>query len=290
MSATYDQGGLIEFDPAMRGAFIGSTVFHVIIFILATIGLPFIAKDHLTISTPISVEIIDVAALSQTNKPPKPKPPEKAPEKPPPPKMDAQTPPDLTRPKPPELDQDVAELREAVPPPKPLKKMEVKKPKPKKPPKPKKAPKKPKSAQKQDDFTKLLRNMAPDAKTPSEKVPVEKPGEQVSPLVNLADKLTISELDAVKRGLMPCWNIQIGSKNAQDQIVEIRVLMNPDRSVQQATILNQGRYNRDSHFRAAADAALRALRNPRCSPLQLPPNKYEQWKTTVIEFNPRDVL
>jgi len=60
--------------------------------------------------------------------------------------------------------------------------------------------------------------------------------------------------------------------------------------VQEATILDQGRYNSDSYFRAAADAAVRALRNPQCSPLELPPDKYDQWNVTVIRFDPSQFL
>ena len=63
-----------------------------------------------------------------------------------------------------------------------------------------------------------------------------------------------------------------------------------DGTVKNAGVLDIGRYNRDSAFRAAADSALRALRNPRCSPLKLPPEKYDQWKTIVINFDPQDML
>ena len=66
--------------------------------------------------------------------------------------------------------------------------------------------------------------------------------------------------------------------------------MNRDGTVNKSSVLDRGRYNRDSTFRAAADSALRALRNPRCSPLKLPPEKYDQWKSIVINFDPRSML
>ena len=77
---------------------------------------------------------------------------------------------------------------------------------------------------------------------------------------------------------------------AEDMVVDVRIAVNPDRTLQQATIVDQLRYNTDSVFRAAADAAMRALRNPRCTPLELPPDKYEEWKDTVLTFNPKDML
>lgn len=298
MSAAHtSEDGLFYIDPAMRGSFIVSVIFHVLVVAVLSFSLPYISKDTLMLSNPVSVEIIDISDIAQTNKPapPKKKDPEEkpapAPDKPAPPKVTSEQPPDLTKPKPPDVKDEVAEPRKAVPPPKPLeKKAEIKKPDP---PKKKPPEKKAEAAPKQDDFASLLKNLTPDAaEATDEEAPevVDSVSSEISQIANLSDRLTISEMDAVKRGLMPCWNIQIGAKNAEDLVVEVRVLMNPDRTVQQATILNQSRYNQDSHYRAAAEAALRALRNPRCAPLQLPPDKYEQWKTTVIEFNPQNML
>jgi hypothetical protein len=46
----------------------------------------------------------------------------------------------------------------------------------------------------------------------------------------------------------------------------------------------------DPFYRAAAESALRAVLNPQCSPLKLPPDKYEQWKILELTFNPKDLL
>ena len=81
-----------------------------------------------------------------------------------------------------------------------------------------------------------------------------------------------------------------GAKYAEELVVAVKVYMNPDRTVRSASVADQLRYSRDSHFRAAADSALRALRNPRCSPLELPEDKYEQWREITIRFDPRQML
>ena len=54
--------------------------------------------------------------------------------------------------------------------------------------------------------------------------------------------------------------------------------------------MDQGRYNRDSFFRAAADSARRAVFHPHCNPLALPLDKYDIWKTIIIRFNPREMF
>jgi hypothetical protein len=82
----------------------------------------------------------------------------------------------------------------------------------------------------------------------------------------------------------------IGAKDAQNLIVEIMIDVNPDRTVQHAEIVDQTRLATDTYFRAAAEAALRALKSPKCSPLELPADKYEEWKRIDFTFDPRDML
>ena len=64
--------------------------------------------------------------------------------------------------------------------------------------------------------------------------------------------------------------------------------MNPDGTVRSAELLEY-RPAGDPFFQAAADSAKRALLNPRCQPLKLPPDKYDQWQTFTITFDPKDV-
>jgi hypothetical protein len=278
--ARYKEDPALAVENSMKGPLVRSFIFHAVIIALTTIGLPFVAKDPLVISTPISVEIVEIDKITQTNKVAKPTP---APEKQEAPKKEA----------PPEAKPEPPKMTEQAPPeppkPAPVKKAEVEKPKPtpKKPEPPKQEP------EKKKDFQTLLKNLTPAApavtETPAQAEPVEETTD-TAPLALLSDRLTMSELDAFKHQIEPCWNIPAGAKFAEDLAVEVRVTMNRDMTVQSASILNQARYNRDSHFRAAADAALRALRNPRCSPLKLPPDKYDQWKTIVVRFDPSEML
>ena len=103
-----------------------------------------------------------------------------------------------------------------------------------------------------------------------------------------ADGDGTSELDLVKQQIYECWNVPAGARDAKDLRPEFRVSMNPDGTVREARQLNPER-NSDPFFQAAAESALRALRNPRCSPLKLPPQKYDQWQTFTITFDPKDI-
>ena len=152
----------------------------------------------------------------------------------------------------------------------------------------------PKSAEEpkpsQDSFNSLLKNLAENDE------PITPPSEQTQD-VNSANtsrivenRLSMGEQNALLAQLARCWNVPTGARYAEDLIVDLRLVVNPDRTVQSAKVVDTGRYNRDSFFRAAADAALRAVRNPACSPLDLPPEKYQEWRYLRLTFNPSSML
>ncbi len=65
--------------------------------------------------------------------------------------------------------------------------------------------------------------------------------------------------------------------------------MNPDGTVQQARVAEMGQYGADPVYRAVADAGIRALRNPQCQPLRLPPDRFDLWQSFIFGFSTRDM-
>ena len=102
--------------------------------------------------------------------------------------------------------------------------------------------------------------------------------------------LAISEIDLLRQQIRECWSLPAGAKDAENLSIEIRMAMNPDATVREARILDQGRLQRDPFYRAAAESALRAVLNPRCNPLKLPLEKYNQWRNMILIFDPRDMF
>jgi hypothetical protein len=90
---------------------------------------------------------------------------------------------------------------------------------------------------------------------------------------------------AIQEQLRSCWRIDPGARGAEDIVVEIRVLLRPDGSVNKAEVLDVVRMVQDSYFRSAAENAKRAI--SRCSPFRLPVAKYEVWKQMTLRFDPR---
>ena len=299
----------------MQKHIIGSAAFHVAVFVVGYVSLPAFRDDLPPLETPIIVDVIEVGEI--TNVPPAqrtPVPkqePEKAAPPPPPPPPQAKAPP----PPPP------AEKQVAVLPPEPAPKPEAKLPEPKPEPKPesKPAPKVPdslanakpmKKPKAPDDFASVLRtveNLKPQPQAKKEPEPKKEPAKKPEPKetfdaavakalasnttkFNPNQRVTISEIDLVRNQLRECWNLPAGAKGVESIVTDIRVWMNPDGTVQKAEIQNALRVNTDPYYRAIAEAALRAVLNPRCQPFKLPRDKFNEWRDLTLAFDPREMF
>jgi outer membrane biosynthesis protein TonB len=144
-----------------------------------------------------------------------------------------------------------------------------------------------KAKPKEDDFEQLLKNL--------EKPVLQKKdtGTHKGPTIdseNIADKLSLSELDALRQQLQRCWNIPAGARNAANLSIDARVTVGPDAIVQNVELIDQNRMRQDPFYRAAAESAKRALYHPECTPLKLPKDKFTQWKVFLITFDPQEIL
>ena len=291
-----------------RQSAIFSGLLHLAIFVIAFFGLPEFRRPLLSPTQPIAIEVLTVADITnppkgrkdvpeekkkpeaekpETRKAPTqaetPKPVEKVPEKP----KEPETPPEPKVAAVPKIPEKVPEKKEE-PKPEPKATVEPVQPRVKAKPRPK-----PKPEPKPVDMASVLKNVAQMKKDapPAEKEQAAKPEPRGAPNNNPTRPLTISELDAIRRQIERCWNVPAGAKDAQDMVVEIHVDMNPDRTVLRAEYVNRGKVNSDPFYRTMAESAMRAiLRCGRDQPLQLPPDKYDTWRSFTLTFNPRDML
>ncbi len=98
------------------------------------------------------------------------------------------------------------------------------------------------------------------------------------------NEITALEIEALKNQLHSCLNLNVGVANLKDIKPVIYIEVNPDRTVKSAKVVNKEKLN-DPSFRTAAEAAMRAVNNPDCSPLNLPQGKYHLWKEINFTFN-----
>lgn len=211
----------------------------------------------------------------QQPKPPEPpKPPEeKPPEKQPTPDDKAEIIPDKTKPK---------EEPKKPEPPKPVEKP---------PEKPKEKPEPPKDA-----LASVLKNIQKLKNTaPTSPTPNPDAEESDKPVTSTAapaagQQLSISELDALRRQISQCWNVPSGARGIETMSVELYLEVDENRMPTRVEVVDRGRYVADTFFRTVAESAVRALRNPKCNPLMLPPDKYSEWSKIRMTFNPKDMM
>jgi outer membrane biosynthesis protein TonB len=276
-------------DDSLKNGLAVSGVMHLVLFLFLIFGLPHMIPPLPPHREPVPFQIVTLADMTNTRIKEEPEPQQK-PSPPPQPEMKPQP-----APPPPPVQQQPQPTPPAPPQPevKPDPQVEALKPKlVEKPPKPVEKPTPPQPdllASVLKDVAKLKPVEVP--KQPDVKSEVKTPAQPVaSAAPSLSSRLTISEEDALRRQIEQCWNPPVGARDAQTLVVEVWIDVNPDKTVANADIVDKARYNSDTFFRAAADAAVRAVRNPHCSPLELPEGKYDQWKRIDFTFDPRDML
>ena len=152
------------------------------------------------------------------------------------------------------------------------------------------AKEKPKKKVNQDDFLSVLKTVEDLSPTPPTEVETN-PQDITTPLFqNIEDLLSVSEQDALNQQLQQCWFPPAGAKGAADLVVVLNVTISPDAYVQSVHIKETHKMKTDPFFQAAAESARRALFHPDCTPLKLPKNKYSQWHTSTITFNPKEMF
>jgi len=292
----------------MRKGMIFSALLHAMVLALAVFGLPDFGKKIDVLDQPIPVEIVDISEL--TNAPPPdveqkvreeakrddPKPdPNRVP--PPPEPEEPQVAAPVAPPKP----KEVAKKPEPKPEPKPKPKEIAKKPelKPEKleeekpvqqaraTSKPKRRPKPPKPSF--DSVLKTVEDIRKKKQSPDSEQP-RKQTASARNARNIPDQpLTISEIDAIRRQFIRCWNVDPGLKGIEGMVVSVRVNLNPDRTVRAAQILDRVDPG-NPYYRSFAESALRAVHSSKCSPVRLPPKKFEMMRTFTLRFSAKEML
>jgi outer membrane biosynthesis protein TonB len=270
-------------DESLKNSLAVSSGIHLLLLFLLYFGLPHLMAPLPTPHDPIPFEIVEIADITNTRLK-EPEPQTKPPEQPPPPPE--KKPETVQQPQP---TPEVKPPTPAPPQPKVEEQAEALTATPaKKPP-----PPKPVTKPANDAFAKMLKNLElskqPEApKSPETKADSKSQAQPVaSQAPSLSTRLTISQEDALRRQIEQNWNIPIGARDIENMVVEIHIDVNPDRTVQQAKIIDQGRMG-DSFYRAVAESALRAVYAS--SPLELPADRYEQWKGINMSFNAKDAL
>ena len=102
--------------------------------------------------------------------------------------------------------------------------------------------------------------------------------------------LTLSEEDALKAQIFGCWSIPLGLPYNENLLVRIKLKLKPDGTVSKTEILDHARMNKPGQgfYKVLAESALRAVKL--CQPLRVPTSGYERWKELQLNFDAREML
>ncbi|GAO98288.1 immunoglobulin A1 protease autotransporter precursor [Caedimonas varicaedens] len=300
-----------------------SFLLHVVVFLLLFFGIPWFPKEQPEPMHAIPVEVMTIAEETMAPKPavtpvkeepkieekkPEPQPePEKqtpppspAPEPEPQPQPEEPTPAPVAPPEPP--------TPEPLPTPDPAPKPEIKEPAPEPqakpvPPKPKEKgkpkkqekqekpkDKKPEKKKKEDSFDSILKNLedlkqkVDDDSDASTDPDAPAPARQVG---KVGDALTMGEENLIRSYFLQCWNnITAGTQGADNLVTLILLTFTPDGTIKDAEIVDKRRLSTDPYYRSAAEAALRAAKDPRCAKPPIPSRILKKYSSIKLNFNP----
>jgi len=276
---------------SLFGAAILSAALHATLLVAALVVWPYVAPPLELPSDIVPVELLDPG--EETNIAPQ----EKAEEPPPEPPEPEQLAMELPTPPPPEFEppppppiEDEAPALEPEPEP------EEPKPEPAKPePPPQRfamaTPRaKPRPQRKKEEFNldKIISSLDNVEQQPKDEKKSPPAADRTLKAAGAQSALSASEIAILKGKLAKCWNVPVGAPDPAALVFRVRFSLNEDGTVAgPPQLLDQGRLG-DPYFRAAADAAIRAIQF--CGPYELPPEKYAGsggWNEITIEFDPR---
>lgn len=102
-----------------------------------------------------------------------------------------------------------------------------------------------------------------------------------------SEKLSQSEMDALRGQVQRCWNIPAGAADADNLRVSVKFRLDRSGAVEGSPEVIAGG-GLGGVERAAAEAARRAV--SRCSPYTLPAEKYEAWADVIVNFDPSEMF
>lgn len=101
------------------------------------------------------------------------------------------------------------------------------------------------------------------------------------------DKLSQSEMDALRGQVQRCWNIPAGAADAENLRVSVKFKLDRTGALEGSPEIISGGGSAGVE-RAAAEAARRAV--TRCAPYNLPAEKYEAWADVIVNFDPSEMF
>jgi len=96
-------------------------------------------------------------------------------------------------------------------------------------------------------------------------------------------ELSQTDIDKIKNHIGGCWDTSIGASEVK-ALIPLKISANTDGTINSVEIVDNSLYAKNTFYRATADSARRAVLD--CSPLPIPQNKAELFKSFHFDFDP----
>lgn len=100
-------------------------------------------------------------------------------------------------------------------------------------------------------------------------------------------KLSQSEMDALRGQIQRCWNVPAGAADAENLRVSVQFKLDRSGELDGRPEIIEGGAS-EGIGRAAAESARRAVLQ--CAPYNLPAEKYEAWADVIVHFDPSEMF
>ena len=98
------------------------------------------------------------------------------------------------------------------------------------------------------------------------------------------EKLTISEIDIIRRQFIPCWTVPAGIKDISKINISVKLKLDQEGNVLGSKLLRDYG-SKGNSYKSVAESVLRAVKHPACKKIQVPKKKFELWKNITLNFD-----
>lgn len=141
-----------------------------------------------------------------------------------------------------------------------------------------------KAEKKIDRMSSILNSIDQFKKKESLKKKLSKDKEQDDSVSGFSEKLSISEIDMIRRQFIPCWTIPSGIKDLNKFTIIVKLKLDNDGNVTMSRLVKTKNVKNTS-YKILSESVMRAINHPACKKIKVPQKKYEIWKNITLNFD-----
>lgn len=141
-----------------------------------------------------------------------------------------------------------------------------------------------KAEKKIDRMSSILNSIDQFKKKEDLKQKAIKEKKQDDSVTGFSEKLSISEVDMIRRQFIPCWTIPSGIKDLNKFTIIVKLKLDNEGNVTMSRLVKNKNVKNIS-YKILSESVMRAISHPACKKIKVPQKKYEIWKNITLNFD-----